>query len=147
MGNSTIAFLIIGIVGIAAMILVLRSHLQQSTKKATSVVKKTHSDQNSNSLTKNPYRAISIVSRKSSCAAVKAIGTKRFLVEDGDIPQLPLSDCDVLKCPCKYAHYEDRRDDDDPRRLLEGSMKTRLYEQTEEKDRREKRGRRSTDWE
>jgi hypothetical protein len=148
MGLSTIVFLSIGTVVIAAVILALRAHLQSSTKEAESGAKKPRTVQNSNPLPKNPYRAISIVSSESSCAAVKAIGTKRFLVEDGDAPQLPLSDCDGAKCTCKYAHHEDRRDDSDDgddRRALEGSMRTRLYEHTEEKDRRKKRGRRSSD--
>ena len=147
MGISTIVFLIIGIVGMAAVVLVLRSHLQSSGQQAASEAKKSRSGQNANPSPKNPYRAISIVSRESSCAAVKAVGAKRFLVEDGDVPQLPLSDCDVVKCPCKYAHHEDRRDDEDDRRALGSTLKTQLYKQTDDKDRREKRGRRASDWE
>jgi hypothetical protein len=147
MGISTIVYLTIGLLGIAGLILVLRSHLQSSGQKAASEVKKIHSDRNTAPLPKNPYRAISIVSGQSSCAAVKAIGTKRFLVEDGDIPQLPLSDCDVVKCACKYAHHENRRDDGGDRRAMDGSLRTQLFEHTEEKERRKKRGRRSSDWE
>ena len=147
MGISTIVFLIIGIVGMAAVVLVLRSHLQSSGQQAASEAKKTSSVQNANPPPKNPYRAISIVSRENSCAAVKAVGAKRFLVEGGDVPQLPLSDCDVVKCSCKYAHHEDRRDDAGERRAMGSPLKTQLYKQTGEKERREKRGRRSSDWE
>jgi hypothetical protein len=95
---------------------------------------------------KNPYRAVSIISGENPCAAVKAIGRKRFLVNDGDAPQLPLAACDAEKCACKYGHHEDRRDASGDRRTISG-LRTQLHVDSGSKERREKRGRRKSDWE
>lgn len=95
---------------------------------------------------RNPYRAVSIISGENPCAAVKAIGRQRFLVENGDTPQLPLAACDAKKCACKYGHHESRRDARGDRRSISG-LKTQLHAQSGEAERREKRGRRKSDWE
>ena len=93
---------------------------------------------------RNPYRAVLVISGKNPCAAVKAIGKKRCLVEGGDAPQLPLAACDAEKCACKYGHHEDRRDRDSDRRSISG-LKTQLHVGNGNTERREKRGRRESD--
>ena len=43
------------------------------------------------------------------CAAVKAIAGQRLLVDRA--PPLPLADCDLGSCQCRYQQYDDRRTD------------------------------------
>lgn len=95
---------------------------------------------------RKPYRATSIVHDDHACGAVKAIGNKRFLDTDRVIPALPLSDCDVAQCNCKYAHHEDRRNSLEDRRNPI-ALQSELYDRTGSTSRRtRKRGRRKTDW-
>jgi hypothetical protein len=80
-----------------------------------------------------------------ACDAVKAIGKQRFLRASGDTPTLPLPTCDASKCNCKYMHHDDRRDDNDDRRLA-AALRTELYEDSGNANRRaNKRGRRKAD--
>ena len=91
------------------------------------------------------YRCTSIVFEKSACAAVKAIGNKRFLAVDRNTPMLPLPECDQSKCNCKYMRHDDRREDNDDRRWS-AALQTAMYEEGGKQDRRVKRrGRRKTD--
>jgi hypothetical protein len=93
----------------------------------------------------SPYRCTAIVFEDSACDAVKAIGRKRFLLSARDTPILPLPDCDQSRCHCRYMHHEDRREDDQDRRLA-AALQTQLYEQDDKPSRRvKKRGRRKTD--
>lgn len=91
----------------------------------------------------NPYRAVSIQAGLIRCEAVEVVEGKRYLVEENDVPQLPLTSCDAEKCECKYLHHEDRRDGDD-RRSIGGSLGN-IHIQTGQEERRNKRGRRKTD--
>jgi hypothetical protein len=91
------------------------------------------------------YRCTSIVFEESACAAVKAIGNKRFLAVDRNTPMLPLPECDQSKCNCKYMRHDDRRDDNDDRRWA-AALQTAMYEEGGKQDRRlKRRGRRKTD--
>lgn len=91
------------------------------------------------------YRCTSIVFEESACAAVKAIGNKRFLAVDRDTPMLPLPGCDQSKCNCKYMRHDDRREYSDDRRWA-AALQTAMYEEGGKQDRRVKRrGRRKTD--
>jgi hypothetical protein len=95
---------------------------------------------------RKPYRATSIVHDDHACGAVKAIGNKRFLDTDRGIPALPLPDCNLSTCNCKYALHEDRREYDDDRRHP-SALKSQLYDSAGDPNRRqEKRGRRKSDW-
>ena len=95
---------------------------------------------------RKPYRATSIVHDDHACGAVKAIGSKRFLDTDRGIPALPLPDCDLSTCNCKYALHEDRRAFDEDRRSP-SPLESDLYERVGESNRRQKkRGRRKDDW-
>ena len=138
-----IVFVIIGILGAVAVILILRQNLQKSNKKITARAEKRHASPKLTSRTGNPYRAISIVCGQNSCAAVKAIGSKRFLIEDSDVPLLPLTECDAENCACKYIHREDRREEGE-RRTISGQG-TERHLISGKVEQREKRGRRKSD--
>ncbi len=95
---------------------------------------------------RNPYRCTSIVPGDGACGAVEAIGNRRFLQVERKVPTLPLPDCDVAQCNCKYAHHEDRRDSQEDRRHP-AALQTELYDKSGNQNRRgRKRGRRKNDW-
>jgi hypothetical protein len=145
MGNPMIVFLVLILVGIAATALVLRSNKQTPTKNKNTEARKRNSIEKSTSYTKTPYQATAIVCGENSCEAVMAISGKRFLDADKNIPLIPLPNCDTPKCSCTYAHYLDRRNTDEIRRAPHG-LKSQLYPQIENVERRLKRGRRTSDW-
>jgi hypothetical protein len=94
---------------------------------------------------RNPYRATSIVFDVDACDAVKAVGSRRFLDTERNLPVVPLPECSAAKCNCKYAHYEDRRTSDDEQRHP-SALLSQLYESTGKENRRQrKRGRRKSD--
>jgi len=47
---------------------------------------------------------------KEAWAAGREVGGQRFLARDA--PRLPLRGCDVDPCQCRYAHFDDRREDE-----------------------------------
>lgn len=151
MDTSTIAFLVIGIVGVAIVALALRAKgTSSSREKVASTPKsrtaKTRTAEQVRSPPSNRYKATSITCGENSCAAVRAIKDKRFLVKDNDIPQIPVPGCDVKKCTCVYAHHEDRRDPDNDRRGPRG-LRSDLHSFAIGSERRTRRGRRKSDWE
>lgn len=118
---------------------------EQAPKQSTARIKRSSTLEKEAQTPMGPYRCTSIVFEDSACAAVKAIGRKRFLAVDRDTPTLPLQGCDVSRCNCKYARHNDRRDDDDDRRLAV-ALQTALYEDSGKDNRRmKKRGRRKSD--
>ena len=90
------------------------------------------------------YHAVSINYRRSGCAAVKALSAKRFLTRE-KVPSLPVTNCTAETCSCGYIRHADRRSTQGNRRAM-FSMQSELYGTQEAKDRREKRGRRESDW-
>ena len=59
------------------------------------------------------FHAVSLRFSGSACEAAKALEGKRFL--SSAAPRIPLPDCDVLECKCRFIHHKDRRDGDDRR--------------------------------
>ncbi len=59
------------------------------------------------------FHAVSIKFASSACSAAKSLEGKRFLSSAS--PRIPLPDCDVLHCKCRFVHHEDRRDGEDRR--------------------------------
>lgn len=59
---------------------------------------------------RHPYRAVAITCGQSACGAAADLEGQRFLA--GEAALLPLANCDAVLCRCRYAHFEDRRDDD-----------------------------------
>jgi len=146
MGLSTTTILIIAIPVLILLALLLRSALQKPARGKVSPSARQPKPAQSKPAPRNPYRATSISIGRNACAAAQAIAEKRFLVEEDDIPKLPLEGCDVADCTCTYAHHADRRDNEEVRRAPAG-LRTDLHSHLHQTERRVKRGRRSTDWE
>ena len=88
----------------------------------------------------NPYPAVSIRC-PGGCEAAQSLRGVRFLGDEA--PALPLEDCTAETCHCRYVHHVDRRTGilDRRRTRSEGPQSTSV-----EKDQREGRGRRASDW-
>ena len=59
------------------------------------------------------YHAVSIKFSGKACEPAKALDGRRFL--SSAAPKLPLPQCDVLECNCKFVHHKDRRTGKDRR--------------------------------
>jgi hypothetical protein len=88
---------------------------------------------------RQPWHAVVIAAPASACAAAQACKGKRYL--SSEAPRLPLADCDVRRCQCKYRHHDDRRAG--PRRQEEKASPP--VTARENVNRRGSRGRRATD--
>ncbi len=53
------------------------------------------------------FHGVSIRPTSGACRHVQAIAGKRFLPNEA--PSLPLANCDVAYCGCRYEHHRDRR--------------------------------------
>ena len=62
---------------------------------------------------KTAYHAVSIKFEANACDAAKAMTGRRFLASAA--PRLPLPECNVLECRCRFAHHDDRRSGKDRR--------------------------------
>jgi hypothetical protein len=59
------------------------------------------------------FHAVSIKPGFHRCNSVKKLDGVRIM--SADAPPLPLPDCDIEECSCRYVHHEDRRVDGDRR--------------------------------
>lgn len=59
------------------------------------------------------FHAVSIAYAQNACLSARNMEGRRFL--SGAAPRLPLPDCDVLECKCRFAHHDDRRRGSDRR--------------------------------
>jgi hypothetical protein len=62
---------------------------------------------------KSAFHAVSIKFDKNACEAAQKMSGRRFL--SSAAPRLPLPECDVLECNCRFAHHKDRRASKDRR--------------------------------
>ena len=53
------------------------------------------------------YHAVSIKFSPKACDAAKELDGKRIL--SSAAPHIPLPDCDVVDCQCRFVHFKDRR--------------------------------------
>ena len=53
------------------------------------------------------FHAVSIKYPTNVCEAAKQMSGRRFLATAA--PKLPLADCNVLDCSCRFTHHKDRR--------------------------------------
>ncbi len=53
------------------------------------------------------FHAVSIIFSDNACNAAKELDGRRFL--SSAAPRLPLAECDVLECSCRFVHHKDRR--------------------------------------
>lgn len=53
------------------------------------------------------FHGVGIRPTSGACRAVQLVAGKRFLPHE--VPALPLTNCDVSYCGCRYEHHPDRR--------------------------------------
>jgi hypothetical protein len=92
---------------ILVLILLLIRRKKPAPSKRPTVARSTKPDATSE------FHAVSIKFASSACAAAKALEGKRFLSTAA--PRLPLPDCDVPECKCRFRHHRDRRSREDRR--------------------------------
>ncbi len=56
------------------------------------------------------FHAVSIKVGSNVCSAAQSLEGKRFL--SNAAPRIPLPDCDVPECECRFEHHGDRREPD-----------------------------------
>ncbi len=105
--------------------------------------RKVRSKRTSAPVRRHPYQSVSVRPGQSACEAVGKMKGQRFLASEA--PLFPLTDCGSAACSCKYVHHQDRRDNDGDRRLPV-SLNTELYVHAGNRERRQRSGRRATDW-
>ena len=88
-----------------------------------------------------PWHAVSIVPGERICAAARALKGQRFLSREA--PTLPLRECDLTVCKCRYTHHPDRRVG--PRRAREVSVTIGTNEKNERRKTQGRAGRRRAD--
>ena len=85
------------------------------------------------------FHAVSLKYPSTACSAAKSLEGKRFL--SNAAPRIPLADCDVLECKCRFVHHKDRRAGDDRRdpysQGFGGETGKHPIEQRKRRDRRE----------
>jgi hypothetical protein len=59
------------------------------------------------------FHAVSIRYSSNACNAAREMEGRRFL--SSTAPRLPLPDCDVSECNCRFIHHKDRRSGRDRR--------------------------------
>ncbi len=91
---------------------------QRQEKSSTATVKKVRPRAKKSTA----YHAVAIKFSQNGCAAAKALAGRRFLANKA--PTLPLPECDVSKCECQFAHYDDRRTRKDRRSPFATSIST-----------------------
>lgn len=96
-------------------------------------------------ISSTPYGATAIVAGDGACGPAREISGKRFLNAEGKTPRIPLPECDVPECHCRYQKFRDRREYDDDRRAPT-SLAAELYGQSGQKEHRKQKGRREGDW-
>ena len=63
--------------------------------------------------TNTQFHAVSIKYEGPACDAAQNMSGRRFLATAA--PKLPLPECDILECTCRFSHHEDRRSQKDRR--------------------------------
>lgn len=86
------------------------------------------------------YHCVVITYSNDACEAVRRLEGQRFL--SAEAPRLPLQGCGAESCPCRYVHYNDRREED--RRHPYGCYRS-TPPTTIGQERRNRAGRRGTD--
>jgi hypothetical protein len=62
---------------------------------------------------RSEFHAVSLKFASSACSAAKSLEGRRFLSTAA--PRIPLPDCDVAECKCRFIHHKDRRRNEDRR--------------------------------
>ncbi len=130
----------ITIVGIAILVLILflmfRSGAAPSKRPAVAQPAKSGSNVE--------FHAVSIKFASNACSAAKNLEGERFL--SNTAPDIPLADCNVGDCKCRFVHHSDRREGDDRRNPYRAGIAGETGEHKAEQRRgpRDRRGDRPT---
>lgn len=91
------------------------------------------------------YHAVSIKFSSDACSAARDLDGRRFL--SSAAPKLPLAECDVLECKCRFVHHKDRRAGRDRRSPFapSGFGSATGSHQVEQREGKERRARRDED--
>ena len=119
------------------LVLLLFIWLYVRRRQATSIDKSQSASQTSSK--NSAYHAVSIKFTDNACKAAREMEGRRFL--SSAAPRIPLPDCDVLDCSCRFTHHQDRRARQDRRSPfgpggIGGSTGKYSQEQRQGKDRR-----------
>lgn len=98
----------LALLGLALIVLVAVLYLRRSSSGKQKPETKSLPDAGT-----GKYHAVSIKYDANACEAAKAMSGRRFL--SSAAPRLPLPECDVLECNCRFAHHKDRRTGKDRR--------------------------------
>ena len=58
----------------------------------------------------NKLHCVEIRAGLNACESVKLLNDRRLLSDEA--PLIPLPDCNIQQCTCRYAHFDDRRQHD-----------------------------------
>jgi len=89
------------------------------------------------------YHSVSIKYAATACRAARALEGRRYLANSA--PRIPLPECDVKKCECRFAHYEDRRTARERRTVFTASGHSAASASEGNDERRDKEQRRKDD--
>ena len=86
------------------------------------------------------YHSVSILYSATACTAARELEGRRFLADAA--PRLPLPECDMTNCECRFVHYQDRRATQDRRSTFTaaghsaatGDVKAELRDTAERRD-------------
>ena len=95
-------------------LLLRRGNKQSAPKKKTERRSSTTS-----SAGDTAFHAVSIKFPQRACDAARKMDGKRFL--SSDAPHIPLPDCDIVDCQCRFVHFKDRRGRVDRRSVFTSS--------------------------
>ena len=126
------------LLGIVLVLLIVWLYLRQRKYAAEA-----NTPDNKTDSGKTAYHAVSIKFEANACDAAKAMTGRRFLASAA--PRLPLPDCNVLECRCRFAHHDDRRSGQDRRSPFGARGYSPSGSGSFEQERRENRGRRKDD--
>lgn len=126
------------LLGIVLVLLIVWLYLRQRRYKAEAHAPPPRTDS-----AMTAYHAVSIKFEANACDAAKAMTGRRFLASAA--PRLPLPDCNVLECRCRFAHHDDRRTGKDRRSPFGARGYSPSGSGSFEQERREGAGRRKDD--
>ncbi|MDH3351355.1 MAG: hypothetical protein OEM60_05020 [Gammaproteobacteria bacterium] len=101
----SLALLAFVIVLLIAVWIFARSRQASTSQKSTPAMRASSSN--------TAYHAVSIKFPSNACAAAKEMANRRFL--SSAAPRLPLAECNVMECKCRFVHHKDRRTSKDRR--------------------------------
>ena len=97
-------YLIIGILAAAVVAFLVLRRRHRAAAPPTSVGEEADAVTDEDS---RKYHSVSIKAGLHKCSAVQELEGVRIM--SAEAPRLPLPDCDVDDCSCRYVHHDERR--------------------------------------